>query len=216
MLVFVAVAFLLGACSTTAAPVDDPTHCCMPKQWSGTMGIISGSVSGGKPSTKNQTIMEYYDYDKMKVALVDVGGTYRIVEDHNKGVSYTITSNQCTTSKLTEKLYNCIPTNVTFLGSYTYGGPQGLKVYEYSVDTIVPGLLGRASFSVDNCLPVLETIINTGNDPYIDAIGFVNMETTIKDPSVFDVPSPPCPADTELDNVVTMPMRRRAIFARFP
>ncbi|CAH1274169.1 EPDR1 [Branchiostoma lanceolatum] len=214
MLTFVAIALLLGA--TIADPVEDsnPSPCCVPKQWSGTMGIVSGSVSGGKPSTMNQTIMEFYDYDKMKVALV--GDNFRIVEDYNKGVSYSIVSDQCTTSKLTNSLFNCIPANATFLGSYQYGGPKGLKVNDYSIDSFAPGLIGRISFTADSCLPVLETVVNGGNDPYIDAIGFVNIVTSIKDPSVFDVPSPPCPKDTDLDNVVDIPMRQRSIFVRLP
>ncbi|XP_066291940.1 ependymin-related protein 1-like [Branchiostoma lanceolatum] len=214
MLTFVAIAFLLGA--TIAAPVEDPntSPCCTPKQWSGTMGSMVDSVSDGKLSTTNQTMMFYYDYNNKKTATVGKG--FRVVGDYNKMVAYNIASGTCTTSKLTEPILNCVPTKAIFLGSYQYGGPQGVKVNEYSVDAFAPNIKGRISYTADGCIPVRETVVITGANASAYSLDFIDIALSIKDPSIFDVPSPPCPKDTDLDNVVDVPMPRGSTFARLP
>ncbi|XP_035694342.1 uncharacterized protein LOC118428407 [Branchiostoma floridae] len=214
MLTLVAIACLLVA--TIAAPVDDPnqSHCCTPKQWSGTMRSISDTLSGGKLTTTNQTLMYYYDYNNMRAATVGKG--FRLVQDFNKMESYTIVSGTCTPSKMTEPLLNCVPEKAAFIGSLQYGGPQGLRVNEYSVDAFAPNIKGRISYTADDCIPVLETVIGTGPDPSLHSIEFVDIVPSIKDPSVFDVPRPPCPTDTELDNVVDMPTQQGSPFAALP
>ncbi|XP_078583575.1 uncharacterized protein LOC144866173 [Branchiostoma floridae x Branchiostoma japonicum] len=200
MLTYVVIAFFLGACTAIADPVDDPTPgpCCTPKQWSGTLRLISSSVNGGKLSTTNQTMMYYYDYDNMKVATVGEG--FRIVDDFNKMVKYSMFYGTCTTSVLSKPLLNCVPANVSFVGSFQYGGPQGFHVNEYFDGAFGPNTTRRNAYTTDSCIPVREILVSTGQAPVVVAEEFVDIVPSIADPSVFDIPSPPCPNVTDVDN----------------
>ncbi|XP_066291939.1 uncharacterized protein [Branchiostoma lanceolatum] len=206
MLTFVAIAFLLGA--TIADPVEDPGPCCTPKQWSGTLSIISDTVIDGKLSTTNQTMMYYYDYNNKRTATV--GEWFRVVEDYNKMVAYTIAAGTCTTRKLTIPISNCVLAKATFLGSYQYGGPQGFKVNEYS-DEFPPNIKRRNSFTADGCIPVRETGFTTGPNATAYSQDFIDIVPSIEDPSVFDVSSPPCQVDTDLDHAVTFAMIAKVV-----
>eukprot|EP00058_Branchiostoma_floridae_P014468 XP_002599956.1 hypothetical protein BRAFLDRAFT_74078 [Branchiostoma floridae] len=189
-----------GSYSTIADTVDAPTPgpCCTPTQWSGTLRLISSSVSGGRLSTTNQTMQYYYDYENMKVATVGEG--FRIVDDFNKMVKYSIFYGTCTTSSLLKPLLNCVPANVSFVGSFQYGGPQGFQVNEYFDGAFGPNTTRRNAYTTDSCIPVREILVSTGQAPVVVSEEFVDIVPSIEDPSVFDIPSPPCPNVTDVDS----------------
>ncbi|CAH1244367.1 Hypp7283 [Branchiostoma lanceolatum] len=149
-----------------------------------------------------------YDFDKEKIAEVFIGHyVIRVVKDYNKGVMYTMVAGQCFTTPWPYPIVNCIPDNATMIGNFEVGGPDGLMVEQYHLNDFLPGLKGYIQFSRAGCLPVSQAQFT---DTHVTKVGVANITVGIKDPNVFDVPSPPCPMD--VDSVVNQLLIKPADF----
>ncbi|XP_035663250.1 mammalian ependymin-related protein 1-like [Branchiostoma floridae] len=108
-----------------------------------------------------------------------------------------ITGGQCYTNPWPYSMPRCIPDNATAIATFEMGGPDGLVVEQYDLGNFLPGFNGYMQFTMPDCLPVSQTQYY---DSYVTIFGFTNITEGIRDPSVFDIPSPPCPRD--MDNAV--------------
>ncbi|XP_066283520.1 ependymin-related protein 1-like isoform X3 [Branchiostoma lanceolatum] len=195
MLKLVAIAFLLGGCSVMTEA------CCPPKQFECTIGVQNATIRAGKLDVSTTAFMHSVDLVNKKVAYVGQG--FKMMQDYNKMMQYTISHGFCTTGKLTTQIHNCMPANATIATSLDMGGPKGVTLDVYDIEKISPGpgllFKGTLTFNRDGCIPFSETLMTEGS---IATLGYINITSGIKDPSVFDVPSPPCPKDT--DNFVNL------------
>ncbi|XP_066264789.1 uncharacterized protein [Branchiostoma lanceolatum] len=192
MLKFVAVALLLAACSVWG------DQCCTPKQWESFVGIENTTAVDGMIKVTQSYATESYDFDKKKIAVVLPAVGVRIVQDYNKHMMYTIVAGMCFTTPWPAPMVNCVPDNATLLASFEMGGSGGLMIDQYDLQAFLPGFKGYMQLSRPGCLPISQTQYF---DSYVTMFGFTNVTEGIKDPSVFDIPSPPCPA-MDIDNVV--------------
>ncbi|XP_078595847.1 uncharacterized protein LOC144872950 [Branchiostoma floridae x Branchiostoma japonicum] len=195
MLRFLAIAFLLGGCSVVVEA------CCLPKQFECTAGLQNATFRGGKLDVSSTMFKHSVDLVNKKVAYV--GQSFKIVQDYNKMMQYTINFGYCTVSKLTTPIHDCMPANATVTTSLLMGGPKGIMMDVYDIEKISPGqgLLFKGTFSLnqEGCVPFSQILKTEGS---IATLAYVNMAFGIKDPSVFDVPSPPCPKDTDYLNLL--------------
>ncbi|XP_078576815.1 uncharacterized protein LOC144862302 [Branchiostoma floridae x Branchiostoma japonicum] len=190
MRIFVALAAIL---MVTCA--DIPPRCCFPKVWEGMMATVQIDSSGMKSSLMSAS----YDFSVDRFALQDVDMKYRIVLDFTKIIQYVITSEGlCTASKVPNKELNCIPANATFVGSVVYGGPGGMVLDKWSYKVHYPPVTAVITVTRDTCVYVSEVGSGTfSGTPFYRSDEFSNITYAIKDPSVFNVPSPPCPSDQD-------------------
>ncbi|XP_035675380.1 uncharacterized protein LOC118415124 [Branchiostoma floridae] len=190
MLKFLAIAFLLGGCSVMVEA------CCLPKQFECTAGLQNATFRGGKLDVSSTVFMHSVDLVNKKVSYV--GQSFKIVQDYNKMMQYTISQWYCRVSKLTTPIHDCMPANATIATSMAMGGPKGIMMDVYDIEKISPGarlpFKGTLSLNQEGCVPFSEILKTEGS---IATLAYVNMTYGIKDPSVFDVPSPPCPKDTD-------------------
>ncbi|XP_035663282.1 uncharacterized protein LOC118406984 isoform X2 [Branchiostoma floridae] len=193
MLKFVAVALLMTVCVFSVWG----EQCCAPKQWESFVGIENTTAVDGMIKVTQQYAIESYDFDKKKIAMVFPAINMRLIQDYNKGMMYTIVAGMCFTTPWPFPMVNCIPDNATMLASFEMGGKDGLMIEQYQLQDFLPGFNGYIQFTRPGCLPVSQTQYY---ESYATMFGFTNITEGIKDPSVFDIPSPPCPMD--VDNVV--------------
>ncbi|XP_066264788.1 uncharacterized protein [Branchiostoma lanceolatum] len=196
MLKFVAVALLLAACSVWG------DQCCMPKQWESFTAIENTTVVAGTIKVTQTYANESYDFDKKKFASVDAATGVRTVLDYTKHMMYTIVAKMCFTSPwpfpISSPMMHCVPDNATLLASFEMGGSGGFVIDQYDLQAFYPGFKGYMQFSRPGCLPFSHAKYFNSHEAMF---GFTNVTEGIKDPSVFDIPSPPCPA-MDIDSVV--------------
>ncbi|XP_035677013.1 uncharacterized protein LOC118416063 [Branchiostoma floridae] len=194
MLKIVSIAFLLGGCSVLVEA------CCLPKQFECTIGLQNATFGGGKLDVSTTGFMHSMDFINKKVAYV--GQDFKVLQDYSKMMQYTISNGYCTVNKLMKPIDNCISANATVATTVDMGGPKGVTLDVYNVEKISPGpgifFKGSIAFNQEGCIPFSEILMTEGS---YATVSYINMTFGIKDPSVFDVPSPPCPKDT--DNFVT-------------
>ncbi|XP_078582834.1 mammalian ependymin-related protein 1-like isoform X1 [Branchiostoma floridae x Branchiostoma japonicum] len=194
MLKFVAVALLVTVCVFSVWG----EQCCAPKQWESFVGIENTTAVDGKIEVRQISGIESYDYDRKMIAVVIPGHfVIKVIQDYNKGMMYTIVAGQCYATPWPYPMVNCIPDNATMIEKFEIGGPNGLMIEQYQLQDFIPGFNGYIQFTRPGCIPVSQTQYY---DSYVTTYGFTNITAGIKDPSVFDIPSPPCPMD--VDNVV--------------
>ncbi|XP_066304501.1 uncharacterized protein [Branchiostoma lanceolatum] len=188
---------------TCAKQLDIPIRCCFPKVWEGMMATVQIDSSGMKSSMLSVS----YDFSVDRFALQDVDMKYRIVVDYSKMIQYVITSEGlCSASKVPNKELNCIPDNATFVGSVVYGGPGGMVLDKWSYKVHYPPVTAVITVTRDACVYVSEVGAGTlGGVPFYRSDEFSNITYAIKDPTVFNVPSPPCPSDQD-NNLVGLSM----------
>ncbi|XP_035669132.1 uncharacterized protein LOC118411170 [Branchiostoma floridae] len=199
-IIVVIAALLVVVC---AENVDVPPRCCFAKTWEGTMATAQTAGSQGSMTTSMMVMS--YDISIKKFALQEMNNKFRVVADYNKSTQYVITPDgKCTTSKLPSEMLTCIPDTATFIETVVYGGPHGMVLDKWALKLTEPGPLDvYLAVTRDTCVFVNEVIMGTiSGGPLWQAIEFSNITYAIKDPSVFNVPSPPCPADQDL-NMVT-------------
>ncbi|XP_078576814.1 uncharacterized protein LOC144862301 [Branchiostoma floridae x Branchiostoma japonicum] len=182
-----------------AGNVDVPPRCCYAKIRE---GMMATATAGPQGSMTTSVMVMSYDFSIKKVAMQEVNNKFRVVGDYNKMTQYVITPDgECTTLKLPTEMLNCIPDNATFIDTVVYGGPHGLVLDKWALKIMEPEPIDvYVAVTRDTCVFVTEVIMGTiSGGPLWQAIEFSNITYAIKDPSVFNVPSPPCPADQDLN-----------------
>ncbi|KAI8480616.1 hypothetical protein Bbelb_416280 [Branchiostoma belcheri] len=183
--------FLLGVCAVVVE------GCCLPKQFECVVGVQNATFRAGKLDVSSTGFMHSVDFINKKVAYI--GQDFKMVQDYNKMMQYVVSQGYCIPSKLTMPIDNCMRANATVATRLDMGGPKGVTLDVYDVETISPGpglgqYKGSYTFNRDGCIPFSQILMTEGS---IATLGYVNTTFGIKDPSVFDVPSPPCPKDTD-------------------
>ncbi|XP_066283519.1 ependymin-related protein 1-like isoform X2 [Branchiostoma lanceolatum] len=188
MMKLVAIALLVGGCSVVVET------CCVPKQWECIYGGQNATFMDGKIDVSATSSMHSFDFVSKKLAFI--GQDYKIVQDYNKMMQYTIIQGHCTAVKLAAPIHNCLPASAIVASSLDMGGPNGVVIDVYDIGKIAPEYMYKGTYSVnhDGCIPFSETLMTDGS---IFTLAYINITSGIKDPSVFDVPSPPCPKDTD-------------------
>ncbi|CAH1246533.1 Hypp7739 [Branchiostoma lanceolatum] len=186
---------------TCTGNVDVPPRCCFPKVWE---CMMATAQTGPQGSVTTSMMVMSYESSIKKFALQEVNMKFRVVGDYNKMIQYIITPDgKCTTSKLPTEMLACIPDNATFIDTVVYGGPGGMVLDKWAVKVPDPPLEAFITVTRDGCVFVSEVVTGTiSGAPFFQAIEFSNITYAIKDPSVFNVPSPPCPSDQDA-NMVT-------------
>ncbi|XP_019620024.1 PREDICTED: uncharacterized protein LOC109466709 [Branchiostoma belcheri] len=181
---------------TCAGQVDVPARCCLPKIWEGRMATVQTGPQGQGFTTT--TMRMSYDFSIKKFALQEMNMRFRVVADFSKMIQYVITPDgKCTTSKLPTDMMACIPDNATFVETVVYGGPGGMVLDKWAVKVPDPPVDAVVTVTRDGCVFANEAITGTiSGAPYFQAIEFSNITYAITDPTVFNVPSPPCPTDS--------------------
>ncbi|XP_066285816.1 development-specific protein LVN1.2-like [Branchiostoma lanceolatum] len=188
MMKLVAIALLVGGCSVFVET------CCVPKQFECTLGGQNATFKDGKIDVSTTSSMQSFDFVSKKIAFI--GQDFKIVQDYNKMMQYTIAKGYCAAAKLTVPLNNCLPASVMVASSLDMGGPNGVVIDVYDIGKIASEYMYKGTYSVnqDGCLPFSQTLMTEGS---ISSLGYFNVTSGIKDPSVFDVPSPPCSKDAD-------------------
>ncbi|XP_078576811.1 uncharacterized protein LOC144862299 isoform X3 [Branchiostoma floridae x Branchiostoma japonicum] len=184
-----------------AENVDVPPRCCFAKTWE---GMMVTAQTGPQGSMTTSTMVMSYDISIKKVAMQEIHNKFRVVGDYNKMTQYVITPDgKCTTLKQPSEMLGCIPDNATFIETVVYGGPHGMVLDKWALKIMgLEPLDVYLAVTRDTCVVVNEVIMGTiSSGPLWQAIEFSNITYAIKDMSVFNVPSPPCPADQDLDMV---------------
>ncbi|XP_066291958.1 ependymin-related protein 1-like [Branchiostoma lanceolatum] len=211
LILLTAVFIISGLCSaldtprTTPVPIVDtqppvPAPCCVPKQWEGEVHMIQGYVRSGQPGLQNVTVRESYDFTRKKIAVELLGMTTptKVIMDYNKMEVFTITGTTCTAGKMMNPgMLNCLPMNSTYMGSFRFGGMDGLLVDSWSIFDPLLGGNGVVDMTRDGCIMVTEVLTSPPGspEPSLSALGVTDVTLGIKDPKVFDVPRPPCPSN---------------------
>ncbi|XP_078691514.1 mammalian ependymin-related protein 1-like [Branchiostoma floridae x Branchiostoma belcheri] len=196
--------FILGLFSAFSAPRVEaqppiPAPCCVPKQWEGNVHMIQGYVTSGQPGLQNVTVRESYDFTRKKIAVEVLGATTptKVIMDYSTMEQYTITGMSCTVGMMMDPgMLNCIPSNSTYMGSFHFGGMEGLLVDSWSLVDPLLGGSGVVELTREGCIMLTEVLINPA-EPSLSVLGVTDVTLGIKDPKVFDVPRPPCPTNPE-------------------
>ncbi|XP_078612059.1 ependymin-related protein 2-like [Branchiostoma floridae x Branchiostoma japonicum] len=172
-----------------------PLPCCVPQQWEGLQHMIMGQVISGQPNLVNVTYRQSYDFSNKKLALELLGSPRtKVIQDYNKMMQYVISGQNCSATKIIGDMFHCIPASATHLQTFYFGGMQGLLMDAWQVTA--PGLGGDLVVDVthDGCIPVAEVITNKEAQS-MTVLTYADITMGIRDPKVFNVPSPPCPAN---------------------
>lgn len=200
---------LRTVCVFMCAVVALAWSCCTPDQWEGAEGAIIGYHGPGKHGglireyiqvaydfTNKQSAANLYYFNKGIKAEFKVIVKYdKECQDANcaggKMYVYNVKDKKCWEKSIKGAFRKaCIPEKAKYMGDYYLGLEGGLKASAYEFD----GKHFTASISVSSvgknqCVPIGETIAKQGRYSTLSNVGFLNITTGIKDPSVFDVPA---------------------------
>ncbi|KAI8492810.1 hypothetical protein Bbelb_294070 [Branchiostoma belcheri] len=198
-----AVVLAVTALALVGSGSAQPQPCCTPNQWEATMVEAQGYVQNMQPKTLVGTIEVSYDFDNKKMAFnqrLNNSGTpilVKVIINYNEGKMYSISGGVCTEldAPTPDMPQQCISAGAMFERTMRLGGPGGLEVNSFGLWNVQGVAYGTAQMTSRDCLPVTEVLIaeQTGQVlGSVQAIIFDGVTTGIKDPSVFDPPSPPC------------------------
>ncbi|XP_078588173.1 mammalian ependymin-related protein 1-like [Branchiostoma floridae x Branchiostoma japonicum] len=196
-------AAVLVVTAMLASVSAQPQPCCTPNQWEATMVEAQGYVLNMEPKTLVGTVEVSYDFDNKKMAfnqMLNNSGTpilSKVIIDYKEGKMYTISGGVCTEqdAPTVDMPQQCITAGAVYERTIRLGGPDGLEVNSFGLWNVQGVAYGTAQMTSSDCLPVTEVLIaeQTGQVlGSVQAIIFDGVTTGIKDPSVFDPPSPPC------------------------
>eukprot|EP00058_Branchiostoma_floridae_P010114 XP_002595602.1 hypothetical protein BRAFLDRAFT_64712 [Branchiostoma floridae] len=143
----------------------------------------------------NVTYRQSYDFSNKKLALELLGSPRtKVIQDYNKMMQYVISGQNCSATKIVGDMFHCIPASAAHLQTFYFGGMQGLLMDAWQVTA--PDLGGDLVVDVthDGCIPVAEVITNMEAQS-MTVLTYADITMGIRDPKVFDVPSPPCPSN---------------------
>ncbi|CAH1258223.1 mammalian ependymin-related protein 1-like [Branchiostoma lanceolatum] len=198
-----AVVLAVTAVVASAHVSAQPQPCCTPNQWEATMVEAQGYVQNVEPKTLIGTIEVSYDFDNKKMAfnqMLNNSGTPvlgKVIINYKEGKMYIISDGVCTEldAPTVDMPQQCIKADAVFERTMRLGGTDGLEVNSFGLWNVQGVAYGTAQMTSSDCLPVTEVLIaeQTGQVlGSVQAIIFDGVTTGIKDPSVFDPPSPPC------------------------
>ncbi|XP_046579681.1 ependymin-related protein 1-like [Haliotis rubra] len=195
---------VLVACFATVALGN---ICCAPERWEGyqfTYGQFvqkRGRLVAGPPVIKTGRYQVSYDAVEQKVASY---GNYtrngqvilfRAINDYQTGRGYFILPKEkiCTAFQLPTKFQAaCIPDNAVDLGPYAFGiGENSLAMQGYEVRAKKNGddVTTIVCVTQDGCVPTTENVYGTiRGATFFSNVGFNDLTSGIKDPSVFVAP----------------------------
>ncbi|XP_070532955.1 uncharacterized protein [Ptychodera flava] len=175
--------------------------CCPPKTWEGVMGTSGGyQESSGETGPISEAVLVHYDHDRSRQVTqqsVNEEGQkdeYRVIRDYIASEQYVIVNEKsCSRSHLpgTYDDSYCIPADATDIGVAVFG-MDGLytNVYYFELTVGDTDIKEYVTVTSDDCVPVAAQYIQTS--PYksqFRSMGFYNLTSQFKDPSVFDIPA---------------------------
>ncbi|XP_070532956.1 ependymin-related protein 1-like [Ptychodera flava] len=172
--------------------------CCPPDTWEGVMGTNGGYLeSSGETGPISEEALVHHDRNRsIQVTVYNEGRVdeYRVIRDYIANEEYTVVNEtSCTRSYLPGTFEDgyCVPAYARHNGVHVYG-INGLytNVYTYELSYGDVDIKQSVIVTSDDCVPLAAVYTETNpSKSQFRSIGFYNLTTEIKDPSVFDIPA---------------------------